>query len=90
MSGPPPAPRQSPKSLPNPATDYLYLEAEGIEEYSELTYALHDPTGRLLTRGTWGWGRRASLRVEEYPPGLYAVTLYRAGVPVGTRRVVVR
>ena len=69
---------------PNPASDVLYIETEGSENYQ---WELRDLTGRILKSGE-GQGKTA-VDVRSYPAGVYMLT-FSIGGQKQTRKVVIR
>lgn len=57
--------------FPNPASDRVNLT---IENYQGLTFRLFDVSGKLLSQAVLTEAR-TSINVEEYPKGMYLLTL---------------
>lgn len=69
---------------PNPTSDVLNIDVEGVQEYH---WTIRDLTGRTLQSGR-GAGK-TTLNVKDYPAGIYMLTLNVNGSE-RTRKVVVR
>jgi hypothetical protein len=64
---------------PNPASDVLFLEADGITESSSVQ--LRDLSGRLLTAPVHAQAGKISLNVGQLAEGLYFAYLVTEGLP---------
>ena len=64
---------------PNPASDVLFLEADGITENSVVQ--LRDLSGRQLSTATQVQAGKISLKVDHLAEGVYFAYLVTEGLP---------